>query len=167
MPRSDVVAVHDGPGCKMLNIGLIWIRSTNATIAMSTRAANRTEGGWDQYIFNEELNFNPDFSSVSCCHTYCLLKSVDRRADAAVKTVRGGITRQAVEGKDKCSDREGFTLEPPRDSRFYNSMRPWKQQSYNQALKQNHRKFGRCTHMGQTCGGTNASCAPEPMRSRA
>jgi hypothetical protein len=51
----DVVALHDGPANKLLNIGLWWMRSTNATRTVAWRSENRTWGGWDQFIVNEEL----------------------------------------------------------------------------------------------------------------
>jgi SAM-dependent methyltransferase len=41
----DVVGLHDGQSSKLLNIGLFWMRSTNATRALARVAENRTWGG--------------------------------------------------------------------------------------------------------------------------
>ena len=80
----DVVAFSDGtpsdyasvihtrrtvqPG--MLNVGLMWIRSTEATRKLAEVSEARTWAGWEQLIFNKELNFN--FREISCCHSSCM-----------------------------------------------------------------------------------------------
>jgi len=50
--RVDVLAVHDGPINKMLNVGLMWVRSTGAMRRLVALAENRTSASWDQGIFN-------------------------------------------------------------------------------------------------------------------
>ena len=62
----------DGPGSRYLNVGIMWVRSTNGTRELSRRAENRSWVGWEQQVFNEELNFREELASVRCCHTTCL-----------------------------------------------------------------------------------------------
>ncbi len=69
------MALHDGPSNKLLNIGLWWMRSTNATRLLARRAENRTWGGWDQFVVNEELQFNREVAGASCCHTTCMRRA--------------------------------------------------------------------------------------------
>ena len=43
MPTAvDVVAFHDGPQNKLLNVGLMWVRNTNVSRVLSVLAENRT-----------------------------------------------------------------------------------------------------------------------------
>ena len=52
MGGIDLVAVHDGPFSHLLNVGLMWIRSTPATREAAAYAMNRSWGGWDQVTLN-------------------------------------------------------------------------------------------------------------------
>mmetsp|Transcript_29191 Transcript_29191/g.61378 ORF Transcript_29191/g.61378 Transcript_29191/m.61378 type:complete len:402 (+) Transcript_29191:1-1206(+) len=166
---SDVVAMHDGPMSKLLNIGVIWIRSTELTYSLSWRAENRTRGGWDQYVFNEELNFNPAYQQISCCYTNCLRMCLNTQQDAVNKSTQGLRIRQNVEGKDRCADTANeITLPPPQGSLFYGgSKRPWNQTGYNYHVKaiatpDTKREFGRCTRMSMKCLGiSSTTCTPE------
>ena len=54
---ADLVATHDGPAKALLNVGLIWWRATAATLQLALRVENRTFGGWEQAILNEEASF--------------------------------------------------------------------------------------------------------------
>ena len=71
---ADVIALHDGKSRMMLNVGLIFIRSTPATISLVQRVEKRSFAAWEQAVFNEELNFGehsigtgePD---IACCHS--------------------------------------------------------------------------------------------------
>lgn len=78
---SDVVAVWDGPGSRYLNVGIMWVRSTAGTRELSRWAENRSWVGWEQQIFNEELNFRAELAGVRCCHTACL-KHYSRKSNA-------------------------------------------------------------------------------------
>ena len=51
---AEVVALHDGGQLKTLNVGLMFVRATDATAALARRVENRTRGGWEQGVFNEE-----------------------------------------------------------------------------------------------------------------
>ena len=81
---ADVVAVWDGPGSRYLNVGIMWVRSTSGTRELSRRAENRSWVGWEQQVFNEELNFNDDLVGVRCCHTICL-KHLARTSNAVTQ----------------------------------------------------------------------------------
>lgn len=79
---ADVVAVWDGPGSRYLNVGIMWMRSTAGTRELSRLAENRSWVGWEQQVFNEELNFREGLiASVRCCHTTCL-KHYAQRSNA-------------------------------------------------------------------------------------
>ena len=82
---ADVVAVWDGPGSRYLNVGIMWMRSTPATLELARRSENRSWVGWEQQIFNEELNFNKELSGVRCCHTICLKKFLSHASNASAK----------------------------------------------------------------------------------
>jgi len=47
-----------------LNIGLFWAESNEFTVALFERIANRSMAAWDQYVVNEELQWNAD---IVCC----------------------------------------------------------------------------------------------------
>ena len=61
----DLIGTRDN---HFVNIGLMLVRSTPATIAIARRAANRSVAAWDQALVNEELSGElaaPD--RLSCC----------------------------------------------------------------------------------------------------
>jgi len=63
----DVVGKID-KGSKYLNFGLFWMRSTASTIKAAHRIYNRTFGGWDQFVMNQEL----DGLKLSTCYSWDL-----------------------------------------------------------------------------------------------
>ena len=66
---AEVVALHDGAQLKTLNVGLMFVRATAATAALARRVENRTRGGWEQGVFNEELSWGRHAGrEVGCCH---------------------------------------------------------------------------------------------------
>ena len=66
---AEVVALHDGAQLKTLNVGLMFVRATDATAALARRVENRTRGGWEQGVFNEELSWGLHAGrEVGCCH---------------------------------------------------------------------------------------------------
>eukprot|EP00966_Prymnesium_polylepis_P314422 7265576-Prymnesium_polylepis.1 len=70
----DVSAIPDDwtNGCyRLMNIGLMWVRSTSATRGIAWRYANRTFVAWDQMILNQELEVA---SSVRCCASHHILQ---------------------------------------------------------------------------------------------
>lgn len=210
---ADVVAVWDGPGSRYLNVGIMWIRSTPATLELARRSENRTWSGWEracfdplsnatttrpapcshhpitqlpnhppllllprafaplrqgdgssvrssnlghpaEAIFNEELNFNPDVSSIRCCHTRCLKRfAVASNATRKLpgKTADGTRARASLEGEDRCDDAAPFAAYPPTASR-----EPWKSRwtPDQEVLRSKHsqnRKTGRCNHEFNVC----------------
>ena len=60
----DVFAWWDGPHERALNVGLMWIRSSPASVSLVRRVQNRTFAGWEQGLFNEELSHR---SQLVCC----------------------------------------------------------------------------------------------------
>mmetsp|Transcript_29885 Transcript_29885/g.62964 ORF Transcript_29885/g.62964 Transcript_29885/m.62964 type:complete len:592 (-) Transcript_29885:651-2426(-) len=169
---SDVVAMHDGPQSQLLNIGVIWIRSNKLTCAMALRAENRTWGGWDQYIFNDELNYNPTYEQISCCHTPCLTVHLKSQKNAADKdSYPGSRRRQLLDGEDRCAEAVPSTLPPSEGSLFYTPQTPWQQGVYNvppPAGWRTQRKLGRCTMPNQLCQTTEGSAVScPPVRARA
>ena len=157
---ADVVAVWDGPGQRYLNVGIMWVRSTAGTRELARRAENRSWVGWEQQIFNEELNFNADLSGVRCCHTTCL-KKLTRPSNVSkelpTKSATGTVSREKAEGKDQCRDEEWNAAPPPQQS-----MEPWaKTWTPNaEVLRSKHsqnRKIGRCNHESNLCVNVDAS----------
>ena len=50
-------------------VGLMFVRATDATTALARRVENRTWGGWEQGVFNEELSWGLHAGrEVGCCH---------------------------------------------------------------------------------------------------
>ena len=101
---SDVVAVWDGPGSRYLNVGIMWVRSTVGTRELSRLAENRSWVGWEQQVFNEELNFRAELLAVRCCHTACL-KHYSRKSTAvcpAVRDARSARVRSQLSSNDFC-----------------------------------------------------------------
>ncbi|KAL1498747.1 hypothetical protein AB1Y20_014057 [Prymnesium parvum] len=142
----DVVGVHDGAANKLLNIGLMWVRSTEATRALVSRAENRTWGSWDQMVFNDELNSNVLFKSVGCCHTPYIKRAAPPQpgGDAAIHSA---TLRAKLEGADRCvSSDEDIPLAapPPRGSRHYH-IETWSPTKYNELPSLKSRRFQRCT----------------------
>ena len=92
VPPMDVIALHDGPFYKQLNIGLVWLRNSPTTRALVYRVENRTHGAWDQSVFNEELNFNDAFRNLTCCHTLQLLCLFQHQSPSSATMPRGNGT---------------------------------------------------------------------------
>ena len=88
--RVDLAAMHDGPNSLQLNIGLLWVRSTESTRARAERVVNRTWGSWDQYVFNEELSTTAE---IGCCHSQCMKSIVDESGDMVQQSSRGAASR--------------------------------------------------------------------------
>jgi len=154
---TDVVAVWDGPGSRYLNVGIMWVRSTPGTIALAVRSENRSFVGWEQQVFNEELNYGEDAVSVRCCHSRCLKRlavasSASKRLPG--KSKDGTAARAKAEGVDRCDD-DGAppALFPPSRSR-----EPWAQpgmwtptKDVPRSKHHSNRKYGRCNHEFNVC----------------
>lgn len=142
----DVIGVHDGISSKMINIGLVWIRSTQQTRRLVLRTTNRTWGAWDQYVFNDELNFNTNISNIGCCVSTLLKRAFLQQpnGDAASKNYKGSILRRTIEGPDICANQRMPTAHPDPKSRYFPKS-AWNSFAYNKAQKINHRRYGRCT----------------------
>ena len=108
----------------LYNVGLMFVRSTPATIALARRSESRSFGGWEQGIFNEELNFNSD--GVPCCYAatrasdcnlIAHLRKIDKVHDLGHQR-RAADHRTRVEGPDQCSDVQPEAPPPPRRSPY-------------------------------------------------
>ena len=158
--HADVIAVWDGPAGKYLNVGIMWVRSTESTRTLSLRSENRSFAGWEQEIFNEEVNYNEEFSGVRCCHSMCFkrLFTASKVVKALPgKTSKGGAARTRAEGIDRCTDNQPLAAYPPRGS-----SEAWvgKWQPSGETLRSKHssnRKYGRCNHGGNVCIALNSS----------
>ena len=151
---ADVVAVWDGPGSRYLNVGIMWVRSTVGTRELARRSENRSFVGWEQQVFNEELNFNPDLVGVRCCHTICL-KRITTASGASkrlpAKSDSGTSMRQHSEGRDRCDDNAPSAAAPPAGS-----TEPWAafwtpNADVLRSKHSIHRKYGRCNHPENVC----------------
>ena len=76
---ADVVADVDLFAGKsyFLNVGLMWVRSTPSTISLVRRCEARSFGGWEQGVFNEEINWGDSADNITCCyakHELCNLR---------------------------------------------------------------------------------------------
>jgi hypothetical protein len=149
--RMSVVATHDGPTNKLLNIGLFWMLSSNTTLELVHRVENRTWGAWDQYVVNEELSFNPAFRNVTCCHSMCIKRALTNQGELKKEKSSQNV-RRGLEGKDQCAASVPDAARPPQASRLTLKNRSqWSPSVYTKIGMPNHRKFGRCTLMKQVC----------------
>ena len=62
----SVVAVPDGWAGQagFFNVGVMWVVSSSATVAVARRVEAGTFGGWEQAVFMEELNAAAE---LPCC----------------------------------------------------------------------------------------------------
>lgn len=115
-------------GGYLYNVGLMWLRSTSATLALVRRCEARSHGGWEQGIFNEEISWAEGGGRVQCCvperWSVCNLaggnwgnaRAVARRLprvhDSAHES-QHSRWRVEVEGLDVCSSRTKPPSAPP------------------------------------------------------
>ena len=74
--RADVAAMRDEA---FLNFGLMYMRSTEHTLKLMARVANRSLAAWDQAILAEELSAD---SSIACCFANQWIKQCVRIEEA-------------------------------------------------------------------------------------
>lgn len=150
----DVFSWWDGSNEKMYNVGLLWVRASPEALSMVQRVLNRTFSGWEQALFNEELQWR---SALSCCHSRELMWNMfnqsrrDHRAKANVNYTRWRIH---VEGQPRCAE-EGTLppAEPPPNGSAYvwNTREEggWHALDYNVL---------RVRHWGRCAGGRDNTC---------
>ena len=162
-----VTAHHDGPAHRLLNIGLFWMRSSNATLQLARRVENRTWGAWDQYVVNEELQFNPAFRNVTCCHSVCI-KSATADQGELNKSTSSQDLRRSVEGKDQCAASVPDVARPPPASRLMlrnntEASAQWAMHASGAYTKISfkYRKFGRCTLVKSHQSAQKSSVCPQ------
>ena len=151
---ADVVAVWDGRVARYLNVGIMWLRSTPGTIKLTRRSENRSWVGWEQQVFNEELNFNQELVGIRCCHTKCL-KHLTRKSNSTAslpqKTARQSLIRRFIEGRVRCSSAPKHAARPP-----VGSPEPWVRAwtpnaDVPSSRHTTSRKYGRCNHPDNVC----------------
>ena len=125
---------------------------------------NRTWGAWDQYVVNEELQFNPEFRNVTCCHSVCIKRATADQGELNKSTSSQDLRRSA-EGKDQCAASVPDAARPPPASRLMlrnntDASAQWVMHASGAYTKISfkYRKFGRCTLVNQVC--PQKSCEP-------
>lgn len=182
----DVLAVWDDSRLNQgsyLNVGNMWIRSTVTTQAFARVVENRSWVAWEQQIFNEEMNFDPQFASIECCHSVCMRAAAQqllgRKAlrDLPQKDARGTRLRVALEGADVCAAARTIGARGPPAGSPEPFSRVWRADEYNpETLMPPHRPVGRCNRVSSAClgwdekhcqiaGGSAAATSGEPPRS--
>ena len=152
-----------------INIGRLWLRATNGTRELARRVENRSWGSWDQFIFNEELDWNDNVSSIRCCHggdsphlpcTRSMLIDAGRPSSARVSEHRCTPNKGAVP----------FAAWPPAQSRYRwshgvrrinRSWVPqlgWEPQSYNQPPSGTNVRGLHAAHYAGRCSGLANTC---------
>ena len=153
----------DGPNNRYLNVGIMWLRSTDRTRTLTRRCENRTFAGWEQGVFNEEINFNAELSSVRCCHSMCFKRLFTQSKvvkSLPTRSSKGAQVRLKAEGEDRCTDDQPFAEMPPRGSHEV-QVKKWT--GVNETLRSKHmsnRRTGRCNHAGNACIMLNATGLP-------
>ena len=146
-PRIDVTGWYDGYTEKLINVGLLWVRSTHATVQLMQDVQNRTAGSWEQAMFNEELSFR---SNAPCCHCSSCL-SVYFARNWTIHT-GGKASRKVYEtAPDVCASGDDWppaASPPPKSTYRWPSV--WNPREYNN-LPISSRTLGRCTGPAHKC----------------
>ena len=159
----DIVAARDQTR-HMLNVGVLWIRYTRATLDVAWRTMNRTLVAWDQAVFTEEAGA----SSASCCWTdtgrHLVHPAVSREAKLRL---RGGQQECAAAGSATHS--AALVLPPPASVQSRRMYPRWSSRMYNSLPMSFYRWKcyecdNKCTATFCALDGSNAT-APLP-RSR-
>lgn len=151
--RHDVVAVRDITRFQ-LNVGMVWLRSTPATVEAMRRVENRTFAAWDQAVFSEEMGAS---RWVACCY-YALKGYVRHGSSKAKGTLRSSARASACRtDKDSVTEFGGApALSPPRGDGALQPMYPhWKANSYNELNRAYNGK--RCSDCSNKCVTTRCS----------
>ena len=161
----DIVAARDMGKVQLghLNIGKIWLRSTDRTIALAARVENRSWGSWDQAVFNEELDFGQSFVTISCCHQRdpmipCMrtvLKDTGRLTHFEDRTERLCMSRGADVPR---------TALPPNGTLNWRWLpwgpTPWNASDYNEPVTDWHTRGSRQHHYNGRCTSIANMCPP-------
>ena len=168
---AEVVALHDGGQLKTINVGLMFVHATDATAALVRRVENRTRGGWEQGVFNEEVSWGLHAGrEVGCCHPPrgygCDLSRHFVKDEMAHGLGRNGDSSAAMrvrsEGLDNCAAAAEVppSAPPPNSSRLRWAAAGgraeglgWAPSAYNE-LKT--RRLGRCSDLLNICQGCAA-----------
>lgn len=151
--QLDVLGWWDGPTERLLNVGLMWVRSSQEAISLVHRVLNRTFAGWEQGLFTEELQFG--FENITCCHSNVFMldwfrrSMKDHKGKASSANVRARFER---EGLPECAAHDELLPEgkaPPATTRFVWNGNPqpgagWDPHIFNH-LPLFNRSWGRCT----------------------
>ena len=131
---------------RFFNVGLMFIRSNAATVALARRTELRSFAAWEQGVFNEELNWGSGEQQaapqLACCWTglgagrshargkeprvsegvsECRLAAHLRKVDAVHNLGHeraGKELRLRTEGRDECREEQPRAPPPPASSPF-------------------------------------------------
>jgi hypothetical protein len=122
--EPDVIALHDGRRKGLFNVGLMYVRASVTATRMSAHCENRSFGGWEQGVFNEELNFGIG-RELKCCHappqSQCDLTTFARPNNWIHNLGHEPAharKRRSIDGEDACAPLLPSATPPPRDSRY-------------------------------------------------
>ena len=147
----DAVALKDKG--HFVNVGLLWIRSTPATVAMARRTANRSLVAWDQAVFNEEAGAAV---GLTCCHANRFLGRLFHR-DGDAHSLKHSASRSAMQACSNNAQTSAAALPPPArragESHLYRAM--WDGFNFNE-LSDDARH--RCPGCRRTCSLSSCRC---------
>ena len=166
LPYLQALATHDSATPDVvgtrhtwaLRHDLIWIRSTAATLAVATRAENRTWG--TSLAFDEELSYGSDIANASCCHTQCLRRFVESsRGVTSPPTTNLPVWRPKT-CRGKAGPESVRAAVPPPHSRIRWRGTGWQSDRYNHVA---HReRFAKCTYPRSGCFRQVPAAKPVP-----
>jgi hypothetical protein len=169
-PADFVALVHDGMTRRQINIGLVYVRAGDRTIALARTLLNRSYAAQDQPLVNEELNWG--HVNVSCCisevrwaspgYKQPLNKGCKGIQDYLVRSrethlIKRQQTRehQAARVCTNASDTPP-ALGPPKTSPQRWTAN-WNARAYNE--RRGTTQLGRCSRIDNMCSGCQATSA--------
>ena len=171
--RLDALGIGP-PFHKLFSLSMVWLRSTEATRALTRTVENRTWAAVDAIVFTEELNFAPPFAGIGCCHSRCLGAFASEglsRPENDYSAENEPSTRANL----ACSDDAPPARGPPADRLSPSRLRwrpSWQADADNMAsstLELHARRwmirtmrYGRCTRPHSSCSVPNQSAAAAP-----
>jgi len=117
----DVVAARDQTR-HMLNVGVLWVRSSEETIRVAWRTFNRTLWAWDQAVFTEEAGA----SKSVCCWT-----DTGRHVIHPLVSREAKLSLRSQQQECAPASKGDTSLEPPLGVESRRMFPHWKPRSYN------------------------------------
>jgi hypothetical protein len=101
-PADFVALVHDGMTRRQINIGLVYVRAGDRTIALARTLLNRSYAAQDQPLVNEELNWG--HVNVSCCISEVRWASLQRNPGLPCQEQRDAFDKTTADtGASGCT----------------------------------------------------------------